>query len=112
MGLLLFGLLYLWSCWLALRKRALAGLDQEPLAGREGAVAHRDLVEHLEFSLPVPRRHDITQIAALVVEEFDVRLLGDAALEVVVDVVAVAVGGDRRADQFDAERGRFLVQEI
>ena len=54
--------------------------------------------------MPARWRHDVAHVAALTVEELHVRLLGDALAEDVVDVVAVAVGGNRGADELHTER--------
>ena len=54
----------------------LAVFDHEALPGRDAAIAHAHLVEHLEVCLPAVRRHCMADVAALVVEELDVRVLG------------------------------------
>ena len=70
-----------------------------------GAGGHRGAGGGHEFDDPVircPRRRgdDVADVAALAVDELDVRVLGelDGVARVLVD--AVAPGGDRRADQF------------
>src|SRR5262249_50725804 len=89
-----------------------ATLDHKALARRHAALVHRDFVEDLKLDLPMLRRHGVAQVAALVAENLDIGLLCDAAPEVVVDVVAVAVGRNGCAHQLDAERRRFFVQEV
>src|SRR5437660_6721105 len=87
-----------------LRDGAVAAFDHQALARRHAPVWHRDLVEHPEIGLPARWRYHVAHVAALTVEELYVRLLGDALAEDVVDVVAVAVGGNRGADELHTER--------
>jgi hypothetical protein len=68
---------------------ALAVLDHKALASRDVAIAYAHLIEHLEVRLPTLRRDHMAGIAALVIEEFDVRILGEERLECVVYIEAI-----------------------
>ena len=56
-------------------------LNHEALVGRDLAIAYAHLIEHLEVRLPALRRNHMADIAALVIEEFDVRILGKEGLK-------------------------------
>src|SRR5262245_32930001 len=73
-----------------LGEAALTTFNHEALACRHAAIGHADLVEHLKIGLPAVRRHDVADIAALTVEELNVRVLLQQRLKIVVDVEAVA----------------------
>src|SRR5712692_9306829 len=83
---------------------ALTVLDHETLAGRDVAIAYVHLIEHLEVGLPALRRDHMADIAALVIEEFDVRILGEERLERVVGIEAIPSSGDGRRHELNAQR--------
>ena len=58
-----------------LNEAALPTFNHEALARRHAAIGHADLVEYLKIGLPAVRRHDMADIAALTVEELNVRVL-------------------------------------
>src|SRR5262249_2352689 len=61
-----------------LRDGALAVFHHQAHARRDAPAWDRDLVEHTEIDLPARWRHDVTRVAALIVEELHIRLLGHA----------------------------------
>src|SRR5262249_57322925 len=95
-----------------LRDGALAVFHHQAHARRDAPAWDRDLVEHTEIDLPARWRHDVTRVAALIVEELHIRLLGHALAIIVLDVVAVAVAGDRSGDELHAKRCRSLVEKV
>src|SRR5712692_9028040 len=91
---------------------ALTVLDHETLAGRDVAIAYVHLIEHLEVGLPALRRDHMADIAALVIEEFDVRILGEERLERVVGIEAIPSRGDGRRHELNAQRRGVGVVKI
>src|SRR6266545_7109611 len=92
---------------------ALAVLDHEALAGRDVAIAYAHLSEHLAVRLPALRRDHMADIAALVIEELDVRILGEECLERIVGIEAIPSGGDGRRHELNAQgRGVGVVKML
>src|SRR5215813_3828929 len=82
---------------------ALAVLDHETLASRDAAIVYAHLIEHPEVRLPALRRDHMADIAALVIEEFDVWILGEKRLERVVCIEAIPSRGDGRRHELNAQ---------
>src|SRR5438552_18153961 len=83
---------------------ALAVLDHEALASRDVAIAYAHLIEHLGVRLPALRRDHLADIASMVIEEFDVRVLSEERLECVVCLKAILSSGDGRRHALNAQR--------